>query len=60
MTSSTRQGGSHKVDFGFLGIRLKSVENDELPKKIPKSVYQETMRVVMRHYDVINTAGRLS
>ena len=41
MTSSTLQGGSHKVDFGFLGIHLKSVKNDELPKKIPKSAYQE-------------------
>ena len=29
----------------YLGIRLKSVKNDELPKKIPKSAYQEKMSI---------------
>ena len=33
MTSSTRQWGPHKVNFGFLAIWLKRVKNDELPKK---------------------------
>ena len=44
MTSSTLQGGSHKVDFGFLGIRLKSVENDEFPKKFQNRPIRKNMR----------------
>ena len=55
MTSSTLQGGSHKVDFGFLGIRLKSVENDELPKKFQNRPIREKIRskLPIRTFNII-------